>query len=229
MERRGGESGPGLCALSLVCRGRSIPDHRIGPDRTGDVFEALLAQIGELNPDLASDLIVGRRRDADAAGFCDALKPRRNINAVSKDVMRLDDYVADIDAHTESNAPVFRITDCKFLDTGLELQCSSNRFDRTRKLRQEPVAGVLHDAAAVFGNCGLDTVREKRGQFGMRSLFVIVHEPRIASHVGGQYRRQPTLDPDWPLLHHGPQSNPDAIVRWIGYSANVLGETPTQG
>ena len=41
----------------------------------------------------------------------------------------------------------------------------------------------------------------------MRSLFVTVHEPRIASHVGGQYRRQPTLDPDWPLLHHGMQSN----------------------
>jgi hypothetical protein len=34
-----------------------------------------------------------------------------------------------------------------------------------------------------------------------------VHEPRVASHVGSQYRRQPTLDPDWPLLHHGPQSN----------------------
>ena len=34
----------------------------------------------------------------------------------------------------------------------------------------------------------------------MRSLFVMVHEPRIASHVGGQYRRQPALDPDWPLF-----------------------------
>ena len=68
--------------------------------------------------------------------------------------MGLDDYVADIDAHTESNAPVFRITNCKFLDAGLELHSSSNRFDRARKLRQEPVAGILHDAAAVFGDCG---------------------------------------------------------------------------
>jgi hypothetical protein len=33
-----------------------------------------------------------------------------------------------------------------------------------------------------------------------------VHEPRIASHVGGHYRRQPALDPDWPLLHHGLQT-----------------------
>jgi len=41
----------------------------------------------------------------------------------------------------------------------------------------------------------------------MRSLPVMVHEPRIASHVGDQYRRQPALDPDWPLLNHGPQPN----------------------
>src|SRR5260370_16818314 len=45
----------------------------------------------------------------------------------------------------------------------------------------------------------------------MRRLFVIVHEPRVASHVGGQYRRQPTLDPAWRLLRHGVQIQP------IGY------------
>ena len=118
-------------------------------------LEVLLAQIGELNPDLASDLIVDRRRDADAAGFCDALKPRRNVNAVSKDVVGLDDYVANIYAYAEDNAPLFHLTDCKFRNTSLELHSSSNRFDRARKLRQEPVAGVLHDAAAVFGDCRL--------------------------------------------------------------------------
>jgi len=33
----------------------------------------LLAEISELDPDLASDLIIGRRRDADAARFGNAL------------------------------------------------------------------------------------------------------------------------------------------------------------
>ena len=104
MERRGGESGPGL--RQPVSPGQPIWDHSIGPDRAVDVLEVLLAQIGELDADLASDLVVGRRGDADATGFCDALKPRRNIDAVSKDVMRLDDYVANIDADAEGNAPV---------------------------------------------------------------------------------------------------------------------------
>ena len=134
-------------------------------------------------------MIEDRLRDTYAAGFGDALKPRRDVNAVSKDVMGFDDDVADIEPHTEENAPVFRIADCKFLDAGLELHGSSDRFDRARKLRQEPVAGILHDAAAVLRNRGLDTSREERRQFGVCSLFVIVHEPRIAGHVGGQYRR----------------------------------------
>ena len=143
--------------VSLCRRARPIPDHGIGPDRAGDVLEVLLAQIGELSPDLASDMIVGRRRDADATGLCDAFKPRRNIDAVPKNVMRLDNYVADIDAHTESNTPVFRVTDCKFMNARLELHSSANRFDRAWKLRQEPIASVLHDAAAVFGDRGRDS------------------------------------------------------------------------
>src|SRR6516164_7679574 len=152
-------------------------------------------------------MVVGRRRDADAAGFCDALKPRRNIHAVPKNVVRLDNYVADIDAHTEGNLPVCDIVKCKFLDTGLELHSSSNRLDRARKLRQEPVPGVFYNAATVIGNCRGNSVRKERSQFGMCSLLIIVHEPRIASHVGCQYRRQPALDPDWPLLHHSSQPN----------------------
>ena len=102
--------------------------------------------------------------------------------------MWLDDDVADVDTHAEGNTPVLRLSPCNFLDTGLKLNGSSNRFDRAWKLRQEAVASVLHNAAAVFGNRGRDTVREERGQFGMRSLFVMVHKPRIANYVGGQYR-----------------------------------------
>jgi hypothetical protein len=171
--------------LIRVIESRRIPEHRVNPHRKGDVFEVLLAQIGEFNLDLASDMIVGRRRDAYTAGFCDALKPRRNINAIPEDVMRLDNYVADIDADSDSNAPVFRVTNCELADAGLELRTSSNRFHRARELRQEPVPGVLDDAASVFGNCRGDNVREKCCQLGMRSFFVIVHEPRIASDIGG--------------------------------------------
>jgi hypothetical protein len=141
-------------------------------------------------------LIVDGGRNADTAGFCDALKPCRDIHAIPEDVMRLDDYVADIDAHSESNAPIFQITDRKTVDASLELRGSSNCFHRAPKLRQKTVPGVLDNPAAVFGNCRGDSVRQERCRFGVRGLLVIMHEARIASHVGGQYRRQPALDPD---------------------------------
>jgi hypothetical protein len=33
-----------------------------------------------------------------------------------------------------------------------------------------------------------------------------MHEARIASDVGSQYRRQPALGPDWSPLHHRPRN-----------------------
>jgi hypothetical protein len=94
--------------------------------------------------------------DGDAARSCNALKPCRNVHTIPEDVVRLDNYVADIDAHTESNTPVFRIGNHKFSDAGLESQGRANRFGGARKLSQEPVPGALDDAAAVFGDCRVD-------------------------------------------------------------------------
>ena len=103
-------------------------------------------------------MIVSRGRDADASGLGDALKARRNIDAVPEDIMGLYNHVTDIDADTEGNSPVCDIVNCKFPDTGLKLQSSSNRLDRARKVRQEPVSGALHDSAAVLGDYRGDSV-----------------------------------------------------------------------
>jgi hypothetical protein len=81
----------------------------------------LLAEIGELDRDFAANVIVDRRRNADAAGFSDGLQPCGDVDAVPKDVMRLDHHVAHIDADTESNPSVFCICGSEFFDAGLEL------------------------------------------------------------------------------------------------------------
>ena len=109
------------CTLNVGGWAGCFSDQSIGPDRARNVFEALLTQIGELDVNLVPNMIVSRRRDANASGICNALEPRRDIYAVPEDVMRLDNYVPDIDAYTEGNLPVCDIVKCKFLDTGLEL------------------------------------------------------------------------------------------------------------
>ena len=55
--------------------------------RSRDILEILLAQIGKLNREFAADPIVGGRRDADAARFGNALKPGRNIDTVTENVV----------------------------------------------------------------------------------------------------------------------------------------------
>jgi hypothetical protein len=97
-------------------------------------------------------MIVGSRLDADAAGLCDALKPSRDIDTISEDVMRLDYYVADIDADTKGNAPVLHISNRTFLDELLDLHSGADRFKGARKLRQEPITIVFDNAAPVFPN-----------------------------------------------------------------------------
>jgi len=83
---------------------RPIRDHGINPHRANDILEALLAQIGKLDRDLAKNLIVRRRRDADTTRFGDAFKTGCYIDAVAKNVMGFDDYVADINAYTKGEA-----------------------------------------------------------------------------------------------------------------------------
>src|SRR5215218_6927830 len=80
-----------------------IPDHSIRPHRAINVLEGLLTQIDELDPSLALGVIVRRRRDTDAAGLCEALESSRDVDAISEDVVRLNDYVTNINANAESN------------------------------------------------------------------------------------------------------------------------------
>ena len=140
--------------------------------------------------------------DGDAARSCNALKPCRNVHTISKDVVRLDDYIADVDAYAEGNAIVFRLIDCKSMNACLKLYRSSDRFNGACKLRHEAIAGVLHDAATVLGDCWMDRIRHERGKLRVRGLLVMVHQSRIASRVGSQYRSQPSLNPLCSLLRH---------------------------
>src|SRR5271166_695021 len=71
---------------------------RVDPHRLRDVLEVLLAEIGEMRVDPAANVIVGRAGKTNPARLCDALEPRGDIDAVAKNVVALDEHVAEVDA-----------------------------------------------------------------------------------------------------------------------------------
>jgi len=66
-----------------------------------DVIEALLPAIDEVGRHLALHLPPGVLGNRDTAGFGDALDTSRDIHAIAKNVVALDDDVADVDANSE--------------------------------------------------------------------------------------------------------------------------------
>src|SRR4029077_6871259 len=97
-------------------RACGFSDQGVSPYRARDILKPLLSEILELNRERASDLIILGGRYEDTACPRDALKPRRYVHHVPKYIMRFNNDVADIDAHAETDALVFRVTDCEFVD-----------------------------------------------------------------------------------------------------------------
>src|ERR1700677_4725112 len=95
------------CAVLFV-EAKPIPHHSIGPYRTSDILEVLLAQIGELDIHFAANLIIGRRRDADATGFGDALQPSCDVDTVTENIIALNEDVAEVDTDPKLHLPVLR-------------------------------------------------------------------------------------------------------------------------
>jgi hypothetical protein len=124
---------------------------------------------------LAQDLIVRRGRDAYTTRFGDTLKSRRDIDAVAKNVMGFDDYVADINAYAEGETLVVSVANREVMDAFLELGCSPNRLDRAPKFCQKPVASVFYDPATMLRDRRQYSVRQEHGQTCVRCLLVIVH------------------------------------------------------
>ena len=80
----------------------------------------------------------------------------------------------------------------------LDFGRASQRIDDAGELDQQAVAGGLDDAAAVFGDFRIDQLGAQRLEPCERPFFVRTHQPRIAGHIGGEDRGEPTFDASWP-------------------------------
>jgi hypothetical protein len=98
-------------------------------------------------------------------GFCHALQPRRDVDAISKNVMGLDDDVADIDAR-ESDAVIFRSpVVSSLIRAGYPAQ-------RLRPGSGSPPGTVRCSSHSPCSAIADTTTGQEGCQFGVRRLFI---------------------------------------------------------
>ena len=163
-------------------------------DRTGDVLDALVAEILEFDVfQSLADLVAHGARNTDAAGLGEHFQAGRDIDAVAKDVVVLDDHVAEIDADAKLHPPRRRDVGVAPRHPALDLGSAQHRIDDAVEFDQHAVASGLDDAAAVLCNGRIDQLDPMGLETRERARLVDLHQPAIADHVGGEDRCEPAL------------------------------------
>jgi hypothetical protein len=85
-----------------------------------------------------------------------SLQTRCHIHAIAENVTSIDDDVADINANPELDALLIWYLGIALGHPALDIKSSAHCVHYAAKLGQQPIAGVLDNTAAVFGNLGID-------------------------------------------------------------------------
>jgi hypothetical protein len=121
-----------------------------------------------------------------APGFSQCLQPRGDVHPVPKYVVLFSDYVSEVDADAEPDPSRLGHIRLTVDHSALDLDRTPDGIDYTRKFREQTVAGVLYDAAAVLGDFRIDHFAEMSLQAFVRALLIGAHQPRVTDHVGSE-------------------------------------------
>ena len=173
----------------LLRKGFDRPAEIATLHRFSNILEELRAHIITDKIDLAPDLPVGVIGQADPARFCNAFKTGSNVDAVAKDIVVIDDDVADVDADAEFDPLILRHRSVLLGHAALDFNGAAYCIDGAGKLDQHAVAGRLDDAASMGGYRGIneglsDSLQPGQSAFlvePIRRLYPATSAARIAA------------------------------------------------
>ena len=114
--------------------------------RLRDVLEPVFAEIAHSEIESGSNLSIGVLGKTYGARIGHALKASRNIDPVAHEVaVALFDDVAEVNAHPEFDAAVWRKPGVTLDHAALEFDRAAHGFDHAAKLDKNAVAGSLDD------------------------------------------------------------------------------------
>jgi hypothetical protein len=93
------------------------------------MFFTCCSQVLECKVELVADLITHDPADADPAWLGQSFEPRRDIDSVSVDITPILDGVAQIDAHAEFEAAIWRHIGISLGHFALYFNCATHRID----------------------------------------------------------------------------------------------------
>src|SRR5215472_2422909 len=200
------------CPLRLPRRilGRGAPSgrHAIDPDGLGDVLQVLLAEILELERELALHLALYAARDVDRAGLRHGLEPGRDIDAVAKEIAPFDHDVAEIDPDPEYDPLILRDIGIGGFHGALQLDSACDGIHRAAEFDQDAIAHQFDDAAVKLADHRLEDLGAAALERRERARLVALHETAISGHIGSQDGGETTLGA---LFGHSQQRQP---VQW---------------
>src|SRR5262249_1553730 len=112
------------------------------------------------------------------------LQARRDVDAVTHQVaIAFLDDVAEMNADAKFDAPLRRQTGIALDHQVLNLDAATNSVDDTAKFHEDSIAGSLHDASVVDGDCRIDQVASQGTQPCQRAVLVRSGQPAESDDV----------------------------------------------
>jgi hypothetical protein len=115
-------------------------------------------------------------------------EPRRDIDAVAKEVAVAFDDVADRDADAEAHLPARRISEVSRAQAFLDVDGATHRLHRARELGKHGIAGGVENPAARARD-EIVHHRPIRSEAPQRLFFVLGNEPAVACDIGSKNSR----------------------------------------
>src|SRR6266852_1446279 len=135
-------------------------------------------------------------RDADTAGFGEALEAGGDVDAVAVDLLAVDHHVAEVHADAKLHPALGWQIRVLGLERGLDLHGAFDRIHDAGELGKYAVAGGIDEASMMLLDERIDQLA--MGRQGAESRFhVLPHEAAAAEDVGTAYGGELTF-------HHPP-------------------------
>ena len=125
--------------------------------------------------------------------LCDAFKTRCNIDPITKDIVVIDDNIADVNADAKLDPLDLRYIDIVFGHGTLNFDRAAYRIYDAAELDESAVPGILDDAPAMIRDFWIKKRLSKSFQLRQRAFFVDPYQAARARDIRRQYSRQSPL------------------------------------